>query len=227
MEQNSIEWHEARGGMFTSSKANDLICTPKKKPRPYIMTRLAERVRGESLDVQFTNASIEWGIHNEPLAARQYARRTGATVEKCGFITHPSMYYFGGSPDRLIVENGKPGILEIKCPDTHTHLQHCLIDSVDFFKKNYADKYWQCVSNMVITGSDFYDFVSFDPRVDADAGLFIFRVPYMREEADIVLNAVRKAEQELCEVAERIGVTDLNNKWIELKKSLLTTSKPA
>ena len=73
----------------------------------------------------------------------------------------------GASPDGLV---GKDGLIEIKCPNTATHLETLLGQSV-------AGKYdtqiqWQ----LACTDRLWCDFVSFDPRLPEQMRLFVSRV---------------------------------------------------
>jgi predicted phage-related endonuclease len=62
----------------------------------------------------------------------------------------------GASPDGLI---GTEGLVEIKCPNTATHIETLLADSVP--AKYVTQMQWQ----MACTGRIWCDFVSYDPRL--------------------------------------------------------------
>jgi hypothetical protein len=74
----------------------------------------------------------------------------------------------GASPDGLIVEH--PGLVEIKCPNTSTHIDTLLGGKVP--GKYLLQIYWQ----MACTGRQWCDFVSYDPRLPETMQLFIKRV---------------------------------------------------
>src|SRR5277367_2390726 len=52
------------------------------------------------------------GIHNESVAANEYAEKTSASVTECGLFVDLEKGYLGASPDRLL---GDDGLVEIKC----------------------------------------------------------------------------------------------------------------
>lgn len=212
MEQYSQEWIEARLGMFTGSGIADLMTKPKEKgaaisktAQAYILKKLGEISSGLPAD-DITTAATAWGHENEPLARKWYQKLVGFNVEEVGFITHPELPYLGGSPDGVLVEAN--GLLEIKCPfKTHNHLAHLLIDSPDYFKANFADYYWQNQCNMLNTGREFTDFVSFDPRLKDNCGFFYFRLPFNPEDAAALVAAAKSARAELERMAARFGIT--------------------
>jgi predicted phage-related endonuclease len=74
----------------------------------------------------------------------------------------------GASPDGLV---GEDGLLEIKCPNTATHIETLLSQTV-------PGKYnTQMQFQMACTGRSWCDFVSFDNRLPAELQLFVKRVP--------------------------------------------------
>jgi predicted phage-related endonuclease len=102
---------------------------------------LIERLGGQS--ESFTSAAIQRGTETEPLARSAYEVETGQMVTECGFIMHPELDRFGASPDALV---GDDGLLEIKCPNTSTH--------IDFIRsRKPAGQYiWQMQAQMACTG---------------------------------------------------------------------------
>ena len=73
----------------------------------------------------------------------------------------------GASHDGLV---GDFGLLEIKCPNTATHLDTLLTKSVP------AKYETQMLFQMACTGRDWCDYVSFDPRLPDDLRLFVKRL---------------------------------------------------
>jgi hypothetical protein len=73
----------------------------------------------------------------------------------------------GASPDGLITD---AGLVEIKCPNTATHIDTLLGDGID--KKYLTQIQWQ----LSCTGRKWCDFVSYDPRMPETMRLFIQRV---------------------------------------------------
>jgi len=65
---------------------------------------------------------------------------------------------------------GGDGLVEIKCPNTSTHIETLLGGGVAL--KYIIQMQWQ----MACTGRSWCDFVSFDPRMPAQHSLFVQRV---------------------------------------------------
>ena len=195
MEQRTDIWYEARLGKATASRFKDIMTTVKygeaAAVRNYRAQLVAERLTGTKEDT-WTSPAMQWGIDYEPLARLRYELTSNNEVLECGFFSHDTLMA-GASPDGLI---GEDGLIEIKCPISATH--------IDTLKSQNVPKlyYWQVVGQMWITGREWCDFVSFDPRMPRNAQLFIKRVE--RNEDDIAdleeavsnfLNEVDREEQ--------------------------------
>ena len=128
----------------------------------FVVERMTNQV-GES----YSNAAMEWGTENEPFARAAYEVKTGNTVDQVGAIDHPKIAMSAASPDGLISDDG---CLEIKCPNTSTHIDTILGDQPA--KKYYDQMQWQ----MACANRSWCDFVSFDPRMPAHLQLFVQRI---------------------------------------------------
>lgn len=157
MIQGSPEWLAARCGRATASRFADVLATIKTGEaaarRNYKAQLVCERLTGIVAE-SFTNAAMQWGTETEPLARAAYEEQTGNLVEQVAFITHSELMA-GASPDGLIDLDGG---LEIKCPNTATHIDTLL-------KGMPADHMPQIQGCMWITGRKWWDFVSYDPRL--------------------------------------------------------------
>lgn len=196
MIQGSTEWLSARCGKVTASRVADVIARTKSgwgaSRATYMGELIAERLTGVPAP-SYTNAAMQWGTDTEPQARAAYEFRTDATVEEIGFIEHPRIAMSGASPDGLI---GNDGLLELKCPNTSTHIETLLGQDVP--AKYLAQMQWQ----MACTGRAWCDFVSFDPRMPEPMRLYVRRVP--REEKTITeLEAY--VGQFLTELSEKIA----------------------
>jgi len=133
----------------------------------YMAQLVCERLTGKPAE-SFSNAAMQWGTETEPLARAAYEAKMDVLVDEVGFIDHPTIVNSGASPDGLV---GADGLIEIKCPNTATHIDTLLSQTVP---KKYADQiFWQ----MACTNRDWCDFVSYDPRLPPDLQLFIKRIP--------------------------------------------------
>lgn len=208
--QNSPEWYEARIGKFTSSEISRLLTEPKLKEdkeagnlsqgaMTYVIEKVHETITNTYSDSYDSEATI-WGVQNEPLARAWYEKINNVKVTEIGFTEISKD--FGGSADGLV---GEDGGIEIKCPyNGAIHLQHCLIDSREYFKKNFTDKFWQCVCNAFINDRKWWDFVSFDPRLNYSIGFFCFRIYPTQEEFDLISNKVARATREKYKLIDKL-----------------------
>lgn len=162
MEQRSESWFAARLGKVTASRVSDVIAQTKSGwgagRKNYMSQLLCERLTGLQQD-SFSNAAMQWGTEIEPRARAAYQFVTDNTVQEVGFVDHPRIAMSGASPDGLVGDNG---LIEIKCPNTATHLDTLLNGTIP--DKYIVQMQWQ----MTCTGTDWCDFVSFDPRIGQD-----------------------------------------------------------
>ena len=166
LEQGSPEWLDARLGHVTASCMTDVLSKGKVGRNNYKLKLVAERM-GSKTPESFTNAAMEWGILQEDTAAMTYEATQGVFVDKTGFWVHPTIKWLGVSPDRLV---GDKGLIEIKCPNTSTHLDYLLTRKIP---TNYYNQ-MQC--QLWVTGREWCDFVSFDPRLTRKNQLLVIRV---------------------------------------------------
>ncbi len=168
-EQRTEEWFTIRLGKATGSRFKDVMTKVKygesAAVKNYRAQLVSERLTGMK-EEGFTTTAMQWGIDNEDTARLRYELHSGEIVDECGFFQHESLPA-GASPDGLI---GSDGLLEIKCPNTATHIETLKIQNVP---KTY---YWQVMGQLWITGRQWCDFVSFDPRMPENAQLFVKRV---------------------------------------------------
>lgn len=168
--QGSAEWHDLRRGKVTASRISDIIAKTKSGPSAlranYMAELIAERLTGDTAP-GFVSPAMQWGTDNEPDARTAYEFRTDAEVVQVGFITHPILHDSGASPDGLV---GDDGLVEIKCPNTATHIETLIGQSVP--SKYIPQMQWQ----MACTGRKYCDFVSFDPRLPESMRLVVMRV---------------------------------------------------
>lgn len=170
IEQNTPEWHQARCGSLGASAVHEALAKTKTgwgAGRANAKARIVlERLTGTPQE-SFTNAAMQWGHDQEDNAANAYAFLSGNAVEVCGIYKHPSIEGTHASPDRLV---GEDGLVEIKCPNSATHLDTLLSKKVP--AKYITQMQWQ----MAVTGRKWCDFVSYDPRFPENHQVFIQRV---------------------------------------------------
>lgn len=184
MEQRSPEWHAHRVGRVTASRIADVMAQTKTGPsaarKNYMADLIAERLTGERRE-GFSNSAMQWGTETEPQARAMYEFVTDLTVAEVGFIDHPAIAMAGCSPDGLI---GTDGMIEIKCPNTATHLETLLTGNIE-------GKYLkQMQFQMACADREWCDFVSFDPRLPSELQLWVHRVPRNAETVAEIEEAV-------------------------------------
>lgn len=166
------EWVAARLGKLTASRFAEAIAKTKAgwstSRRKLMIELMAERFTGMRAD-PYMNSAMQWGIETEPFARKAYEAKTGETVTKTPFVDHPRIPMCGASPDGLA---GYEGLVEIKCPETRTHLSY-MIDRV--IPDNYQiQMQWQMAC---CPQRKWCDFTSFDPRMPGPLRLFVVRIP--------------------------------------------------
>ncbi len=168
--QGSLEWLKERAGKVTASRVADVVARTKSgwgaSRANYMAQLIAERLTGEVAE-SYTNAAMQWGIEQEESARTAYEFFTNATVDPAPFVPHPSIAETGASPDGYV---GDVGLVEIKCPNTATHIDTLLGATVP--AKYVTQMQWQ----MACTGRQWCDFVSFDPRMPGSMNIWIERV---------------------------------------------------
>ena len=171
IEQRSDQWFAARIGKVTASRVADVLAKTKSgysaSRDNYMAQLVCERLTGQREEF-FTSAAMQHGTNTEPLAKAAYESLKDVLVDEVGFVPHPSIIMAGASPDGLVGDNG---LLEIKCPNTATHIDTLLSQTV-------PSKYnTQMQFQMACTDREWCDFVSFDNRLPEELQLFVKRVP--------------------------------------------------
>ena len=177
MEQRTEEWHQARLGKVTASRIADVMAKTKAgygaSRANYMAELIVERLTGRPGD-SFQSPAMTWGTNTEPLARAAYEAHKGVLVEEVGFVPHPTIPMAGASPDGLV---DMDGLVEIKCPNTATHIETLMTGNVPL--KYVFQMHWQ----MICTGREWCDFVSFDPRMPENMQLFVARYMYSNDTA--------------------------------------------
>jgi putative phage-type endonuclease len=172
--QGSDAWLRSRVGRITGSRLAD-VCSylviksrageSSAKRNNYRMELIAERLTGRAKD-HYVSPSMEWGTDTENEARLAYEGVMREMCEPVGFVLHPKFDFTGASPDSLV---GTEGVLEIKCPETTTHLEY--IDAGTVPSEYLPQVAWE----LACTGRKYVDFVSFDPRIPHDSLRFFWR----------------------------------------------------
>lgn len=138
--------------------------------------RYAQELALERIGVEVPDHSggwaIDWGNEWEFAAIEAYeAERMCKVHSQQVFQYHPDYDHVGGTPDGLI---GKSGGMDAKCPFNMTNHMMNLLENMqlDDYEDQFQGYLW-------ITGRDWWDFCSYDPRFEGEnehLGLHIHRV---------------------------------------------------
>jgi putative phage-type endonuclease len=197
--QGSPEWLAERLGKVTASKMDAVMARTKNgwgaDRANYMAQLIAERLTGKPQE-SFSSAAMAWGVETEPQARDAYAFYSGLEVSETGFHPHPTIQLSGASPDGLV---GADGLLEIKCPNTATHIDTLLGGAPK--GKYVLQMQWQ----MACTGRKWCDFVSFDPRMPEDMRYFCARV---KRGDEVIKELEENVLKFLAELTEKLAALD-------------------
>ena len=192
-EQGTDEWRMARLGKVGASMVADATARTKTgwgASRANLAARLvAERLTG-ILSESFVNDAMRWGTEKEPEARDFYSFVVGNEVKQVGLVLHPTLDHAVASPDGLV---GDDGLVEIKCPNTATHIETLMSGNAD--PRYLKQMQWQ----MACTGRQWVDWVSYDPRMPDEMRLFVRRVA---RDAAIISELEKQIREFLSEVEQ-------------------------
>lgn len=190
--QGSDEWLKLRCGIVTASCMSKVLSKGEGKTRKaYMMQIAAEMMTGEPQET-YTNKSMEWGTEVEPQARSYYELETGLDVEEVTIILND---HAGYSPDCLV---NNDGLVEIKCPNTTTHLEYLLANKVPAKYKA------QIQTGLWVSEREWCDFISFDPRIKGPKKYFCKR---QHRDDDYIRNIeteTKRFNDELGELVEKL-----------------------
>lgn len=188
VDQGTDEWLAARLGLPTASKFATVMAKGEGKTRGQYMRRLAGEILTGEPSETFSNGHMERGHEMEDEARETYAFISDADIVRVGFIKNGNK---GASPDSLVGANGG---LEIK-----TALPEIQIDRLER-NRLPPEHRAQVQGNLWVTEREFWDFMSYWPKLPP----LIVRVyrdePYIREMAA----EIDRFNDELGELVERI-----------------------
>lgn len=168
VQQNTDEWFLLRAGKVTGSSISTVMANEGKAfggPAQDLAVKLAtEQITGNPIVSEYTNAHMLRGHVQEPIARRLYEDRQFIDVSNGGFFDNGPT---GCSPDGLVYTDG---IIEIKC----------VIPPVQYktIKRNSHDPTykWQLLFNLLESGSEWIDYISFCADFPLETRMFIQRL---------------------------------------------------
>lgn len=152
-EQNIPEWHAARRGRITASKAQLALARRGSIGRSNYVQDLVNDLEGvPNFDEDEPAPWFADGRYYESWAAGWYAFKFGVEPLKTGFIVHGDYSWLGCSPDRLI---GDDGGVEIKYRKTlRTFKQHAALRANKSVQA-------QIQMSMYVTDRRWWDYVNY------------------------------------------------------------------
>ena len=202
-------WLRERWGKFTASEMYRLMTNGKTKDglsagaMTYVREKAAEQL-SEFRRAEFSSAAMEWGIEHEQGAIEQFEAATGIRVNHTGedqqFILSECGHW-GGTPDGITFESG----IEVKCPESKTHLLYLTVVDAETLKAEEPKYYWQIQSYMQLTGKDHWHFVSYDPRFYAEQlRLHHAVIERVQDDVELMLQKIELAVAARNEIVQRL-----------------------
>ena len=154
--------------------------------KTYVYEKIGE-ILTQSVHQSGGSAATEWGTDQEENAVKWYMEKTGEKVIPIGFIKFGELA--GGSPDGKKVDSN--GVIEVKCPfNPANHIRTLITEQVP------SQYFYQVHGNIMVTGSDHADYISFDPRmIDDSLKMVIIRV----ERDEEIINEIKNRIQEVAD----------------------------
>ena len=164
----------------------------------YLYDLIGEHLTGQPSESFTGNKATEWGTQYEAEALAAYTKKTGRKTKPSRFLNDRALGLVGGTPDAFC---GERGVIEVKCPLTFKNHLRTVIT-----KKVPADYIDQVLGHLMLSGCDWCDFISYDPRIKGPHRIAIVRI---RRDEHL---------QELSELAQRI--IDFHGMLIEYLQKL-------
>lgn len=196
-EQGTDGWRMDRLGKVTGSECAAVFATVKSgeaATRANLrMSKVLERITGVPTPQGFQETEdIAWGNAQEPHSRMAYELERDLVIEQQGFAYLPDVMA-GCSVDGVIRDGGRIGFWESKSPKSKNHYAYLRSGTVP------TEYMPQVIHTFWITGYDFCDFQSYDPRMPLKLRTFIKRVE-RSEMADRIAAHERGVLQFLLEV---------------------------
>lgn len=215
--QRTDAWFLQRKGKLTASEIVNILTKGRGKDEvfgktalTYMNDKVAERFMDDEMfvyymnDVKKSTPAMRWGTEYEDTAREQYELAKGVKVMDCPFtpLKHYESYV-GGSPDGRLSSLDR--IIEIKCPyNPSVHIEHCRWNTPEELKAGNPQYYSQVQLNMLITGTELCDFISYSPLYRNGIDLHIQEIPLDKEycdnlieRIDLAVDYMRKCEEEI------------------------------
>lgn len=198
IDQNTDEWLDLRMGKLTGSACSKMMANygkafgdPAKKAAIQIAI---EQITGKRQESGYSNDHMQRGHDQEPIARRLYEGTYFVDVDNGGFFDCGDS---GCSPDGLVGDDGE---IEIKSVIATTHYATIKRGGFDPAYK------WQLYFNLLKTGRDWIDFVSYCSEFPEGKQLYIFRInaSESKQEFEMIQDREKQFFELVNEVKQRI-----------------------
>lgn len=207
VEQNTDEWMDLRAGKLTSSNMAKVMANYGKAfgdPAKRLAAEIAlGRITGKAPGNGYSNEHMERGHEQEPLARMRYEAENFVDVAPGGFFCDD---FLGCSPDGRVGNN----TIEIKSVIASTHVEYLAGQKIPPAYK------WQCISNVVWTGADWLDFVSYCADFPVDKQLFIYRL--YRDDVQVEAQQMAERVEEFRALVDKQVDVIMNSPYSVYKK---------
>lgn len=156
VEQRTEDWYKIKKGKVGGSTFKNVF----KSNNLDFIDELIAQLGNPEIEETFTSNEMQRGIELEPLAVDVYQKVTGIKIEDSfNLCTCDWSDLLVLSPDGFTPELN--GAIEIKCPNTKTHVRYIRQNKIPSEYKYQVYAYF-IVNHML----EWLDFVSFDPRFE-------------------------------------------------------------
>lgn len=180
VEQRTPEWDALRRGKPTGSVITTILASGRdgeeSKTRQKLLVKLStERDTGVTIKDHFENQAMRDGTARESAGVALFEQLTGEMVDTSyGFIDHPTIPWFGVSPDGILLPASFSGYptdgFELKSPELHTFTERVLSRKVPM---GYT---WQCQALMECAALERVHFTNFHPDRPEGQRLLVIKI---------------------------------------------------
>jgi len=176
-------------GCISASMAKAVLTKGRRKDELYGATfkteakKLAAGMLGWDVETDLSEIDhIQHGLEFEPVAIEAYELEHMASVHGAQEWIGSECGRFGCTPDGLV---GTDGMIEVKCPKPHNHLDNVLTQAqLSMYNPQMQFSMW-------VTGRIWCDWISFDPTAPEGLQLYVQRV---QRDDDMIVQLAERSE---------------------------------
>ena len=204
-QSDTAAWMQARLGCLTASRMADAMqfikdgAKPKDGPQKYkpgaarvryLHEVFAERLARTAVS-HYVSKPMRDGTEREPDALALYEARSGDILTPAAFCQHPTIEWFGATPDSFIRNEGT---VQVKCPTLPIYVEWLRAGVIP------DDHQKQMTAELAVTRRRYAMFVAFQPEMPPHLQLFVRRFEASAEQIEEVEQAARAFLREVEEM---------------------------